>query len=114
MSLYVKNKQQEVYKNMEKEKAVQIIQAGLAWAPWTDEQKEAFIIAGEATKKQIPLKAKKDDYDNDSDSFSLCCPICNNPVGSLDNEDNDGIYKYNIIHKHCSDCGQSIQQVYSE
>ena len=39
---------------MEYKKAIEIIQTGLAWANWTNEQKEAFLIAEEAVEKQIP------------------------------------------------------------
>lgn len=41
---------------MENEKVIETIRAGIAWANWSEEQKEAFIIAGEAVKKQIPYK----------------------------------------------------------
>lgn len=48
---------------MDNNKVIDIIQAGLAWASWTDEQKQAFIIAGEAVKKQIPFRLENRDYE---------------------------------------------------
>lgn len=46
---------------MENDKVIEIIQSGLAWGKWTDEQKQAFIIAGESVKKQISFKIKNRD-----------------------------------------------------
>lgn len=73
---------------MENEKVVEIIQAGLAWANWTDEQKEAFIIAGQAVEKQIPQKVIR--IKNVS---SQACPSC----------------KSNVNGKYCSHCGQKLR-----
>jgi hypothetical protein len=71
---------------MENQKVIEIIQAGLVWANWTNEQKEAFIIAGNAVKKQIPIKAKK------SIESQIECPMCFSLVDS----------------NYCKHCGQRI------
>lgn len=73
---------------MENEKVIEIIQAGLAWVNWTDEQKEAFIIAGESVKKQIPQKCIKI-----KGVSSQACPVCKN----------------NVNGKYCPGCGQRIK-----
>jgi len=73
---------------MENQKVIEIIQAGLAWANWTDEQKEAFIIAGELVKKQIPQK-----YIKIKGVSSQACPVC----------------KSNVNGKYCPSCGQRIK-----
>jgi hypothetical protein len=73
---------------MENQKVLEIIQAGLAWANWTDEQKEAFIIAGEAVKKQIPQKVV-----TIRGVSSQACPVCNS----------------NVNGKFCSCCGQKLR-----
>ena len=79
------------------------------------EAKELAINIIESANKSVPLKAKKGNYDGVfSDGYSLCCPVCNEIIGSLDNEDNDGVYKYNIVHKYCPECGQKIEQNYTE
>ena len=71
---------------MENQKVIEIIQAGLAWANWTNEQKESFITAGEAVKKQIAKKVRKSVESNNE------CPICFSLV--------DGNY--------CKHCGQRL------
>lgn len=72
---------------MENQEVIRIIQAGLAWANWTDEQREAFVIAGHAVQKQIPKKAIKM-----KGVSSQACPEC----------------KTNVNGKYCSFCGQRI------
>jgi len=72
---------------MENPKVIEIMQAGLAWANWTDEQREAFIIAGEAVKKQIPQRVIKI-----QGVSSQACPVC----------------KSNVNGKYCSCCGQRL------
>ena len=44
---------------LENEKVIEIIQSGLTWANWTEEQREAFLIAGEAVKKADTSKSHK-------------------------------------------------------
>lgn len=73
---------------MENQKVIEIIQAGLSWANWADEQKEAFIIAGEAVKKQIPQRVIKIEGVS-----SQACPVC----------------KSNANNKYCSFCGQRLR-----
>lgn len=73
---------------MENERVIKIIQAGLSWGNWTDEQKEAFIIAGESVKKQIPQKCIKI-----KGVSSQTCPV----------------YKSNVNGKYCPSCGQRIK-----
>lgn len=41
---------------MENKKVIEIIQAGIAWANWSEEQKEAMISAVGAVQKQVPYK----------------------------------------------------------
>lgn len=72
---------------MENQKVIDIIQAGLVWANWTDEQREAFIIAGESVKKQISQR-----YIKINGVSSQACPVC----------------KKNVNGKYCSGCGQRI------
>lgn len=54
---------------MDNKKVIEIIGAGLAFADWNDEQREAFIIAGEAVKKQIAIS-------RDIRRGKYYCPIC--------------------------------------
>lgn len=44
---------------MENQKVINIISAGLAWANWNAQQREAFVIAAESVKKQMPQKVIK-------------------------------------------------------
>lgn len=67
-----------------------------------------------ALEKQIEKHALKSKYCEESDCFLLLCPNCEEPVGSLDNEDGDGIYKFNFFDEHCHKCGQKIKQIYQE
>jgi predicted nucleic acid-binding Zn-ribbon protein len=70
-----------------------------------------------ALERQIPQKANKC-FDNSiqheepNDTVYLECPICKTCVGQLDDEDADGILKYNVYEKYCSNCGQAIKQMY--
>lgn len=73
---------------MDNKKVIEIIQAGLAFANWTNEQREAFIIAGEATEKQIAQRVIKI-----KDISSQACPVC----------------KSNVNYKYCSSCGQKLK-----
>jgi Zn finger protein HypA/HybF involved in hydrogenase expression len=75
---------------------------------------ESAKIAVEALEKQVSKKAKYDGYNIESDSHNLICPNCYVNVGSLDNEDGDGKYKFNLYVKHCPSCGQKIKQIYTE
>jgi membrane protease subunit (stomatin/prohibitin family) len=77
---------------MENQRAIEIIQDGMAWANWTAEQKEAFIIAGEAVKKQIPIKVAIDD------DTEFTCPTCGKTT-----EDYDV-----TTLKVCPECGQKL------
>jgi hypothetical protein len=72
---------------VENQKVVDIIKAGLAWANWDDDQKEAFIIAGQAVEKQIPQKVIKI-----VGVSSQACPGC----------------RSNANGKYCSSCGQKL------
>lgn len=72
---------------MENQKVIEIIQAGLVWGNWNDEQKEAFIMAGEAVKKQIPQGTIKIQGE-----LGHICPICRSYVNG----------------EYCSTCGQRI------
>lgn len=71
---------------MENKRVIEIIQAGMAWANWTDEQKEAMLIAMEAVNKQIPQKIVK------AKDKSQQCPKC----GSL------------VNGQYCKNCGQRL------
>ncbi|WP_291564087.1 MULTISPECIES: hypothetical protein [unclassified Clostridium] len=71
---------------MDNKRVIEIIKAGLAWANWTDEQKEAFIIAMEAVNKQIPQEVTK------NRAVSLQCPKC----GSI------------VNGRYCKNCGQRL------
>lgn len=73
---------------MENKEVVEIIQAGLAWANWTDKQKEAFVIAGEAVRKQIPQRVIKIEGVS-----SQACPLCKSSANG----------------KYCSFCGQKLK-----
>lgn len=64
--------------------------------------------------KDEPRKADLGEYDVESDMYPLNCPSCKEQVGSLDNEDGDGKYKYNVHEKYCSNCGQKIEQTYTQ
>ena len=63
---------------------------------------------------RIPHKAIMTSYDSESDIYWLVCPKCKSTVGELDNEDGDGIYKYNIHENFCSSCGTRIRKSYTE
>ena len=76
---------------MENKKVIEIIQSGLAFANWTDEQKQAFIIAGESVKKQIPFKVQK----NDKETTTRTCKC-----GVLIEKMNGEFY--------CKYCGQKL------
>lgn len=76
---------------MENQEVIRIIHTGLAWADWTDEQREAFVIAGQAVQKQIPKKVIKI-----KGASSQACPEC----------------KTNVNGKYCSFCGQRISYSY--
>lgn len=73
---------------MENQKVIDIISAGLAWANWTDQQREAFVIAAESVKKQIPQRVIKIEGVS-----SQACPIC----------------KSNVNGNYCSFCGQKLR-----
>jgi hypothetical protein len=73
---------------MENQEVVDIINAGLAWANWTDEQREAFVIARDIVKKQIPQRVIKI-----QGASSQACPVC----------------RLNVNGKYCSGCGQRIR-----
>lgn len=73
---------------MEHKEVVEIIQAVLAFTGWTNEQKQAFIIAAESTKKQIEQRVIKI-----KDVSSQACPVC----------------KTNANGKYCSSCGQKLK-----
>jgi hypothetical protein len=64
--------------------------------------------------KQVPMKIEYGNYNSVTDCHFMNCPNCHETIGSLDNEDADGIYKYNIYAKYCSNCGQKIEQNYTE
>lgn len=66
--------------------AKEIIQAGFSWANWTDDQREAFLLAYKALDKEIPKKVEK------NENSSQACPEC----------------KSNVNGKYCSFCGQRI------
>lgn len=86
--------------------------------------KERFTLSenGEQIVERLALledknehkKADLGEYDAEADMFYLICPSCKEIVGSLDNEDGDGIYKYNVREKYCSNCGQKIEQTYTK
>lgn len=71
---------------MDQQESIKIIQAGMAWASWTNQQKEAMLMAMEALKKQVPQKVVK------TDTKSQACPVC----GSL------------VNNNYCPSCGQRI------
>lgn len=71
---------------MTHERIIEIIQTGMAWANWTNEQKEAMLLAMESVKRQIPKKAIKTEHS------SQACPLC----------------KSNVNYLYCSSCGQRI------
>jgi len=71
---------------LENKRVVEIIQAGMAWANWTSEQKEAMLIALEAVKKQIPQKVIK------TEKSSQACPVCH----------------HNVSWNYCPNCAQKI------
>ena len=82
---------------------------------------EPLNIAIEAVGKQISRKAvvSSDNKainigEEPDDSIFLNCPICKSCVGQLCEEDADGDLKYNIFEKFCSNCGQSIEQIYTK
>ena len=78
------------------------------------EQKCHFEVALGMMEKQVPKKAEPINYNPEEDYYGLGCPNCAEIVGQLDNEDADGIYKYNIFANYCPDCGQKIEQNYTE
>ena len=69
--------------------------------------KEYFLSATMADIKSFireiesPMKAEYGNYDPEADCYFLNCPNCHQTIGSLDNEDADGTYKYNIYAKKC-------------
>ncbi|MFA5345833.1 MAG: hypothetical protein WC315_06130 [Candidatus Omnitrophota bacterium] len=67
-----------------------IIETGLVWAGWNDEQKEGMIKAMEAVNKQIPRKVIK------TEKCSQACPDCLQPVNG----------------KYCTLCGQALYYGY--
>jgi hypothetical protein len=73
---------------VDNKEVVEIIQAGLAWADWTDKQREAFIIAGEAVRKQMLQRVIKIEGVS-----SQACPTC----------------KSNVNGKYCWFCGQKLR-----
>lgn len=75
---------------------------------------EACEIAIEALEMQLPMKAEPINYNPKGDYYGLGCPNCSEIVGQLDNEDASGIYKYNMYANHCPNCGQKIEQNYTE
>jgi hypothetical protein len=56
----------------------------MAWANWTDQQKEAMLLAMEALKKQIPQDVSITD--------GQLCPNCGHPA----------------TQRYCSVCGQKL------
>lgn len=54
----------------------------------------------------------KGPYTPDDDSYNLNCPKCNGFVGILENEDGEGIYKYNVVFNYCPECGQKLEVKY--
>lgn len=67
----------------------------------------------ESLEKQVPKVAVKGQYSEEYDSYELICPKCNDYVGELENEDGEGIYRYNLSHKYCPECGQRLKVDYS-
>ncbi len=68
-----------------------------------------------ALEKENPQKAVKGDYDHNGELYPLMCPNCyDEPVGALVDEDGDGSYKYNIYSRYCRECGQKIEEDYTE
>ena len=65
-------------------------------------------------EKQIPKKAECSEYDTEGDFYYLCCPVCRETIGTLNNEDDDKIYKYNMGVIYCYNCGQKIEQNYTD
>lgn len=82
--------------------------------------KEYFLSATVADVKafiaetESPMKAEYGNYNPEADCHYLKCPNCNEAIGSLDNEDGDGVYKFNLYVKFCPECGQPIEQTCSE
>lgn len=73
-----------------------------------DSEKTAKIIV-EAVKKQEPQAVNISKYNPESDNYYLHCSVCDTHVGSLENEDGDGIYKYNLVFNYCPECGQRLK-----
>jgi len=61
-----------------------------------------------ARRKQIAQNVRRGNYDAENDSYDLLCPDCNSHVGEFDNEDGEGVYRYNIIYRFCPECGQKL------
>lgn len=75
---------------MEIKEAKEIIETGFRWANWTDEQREAFLMAYKSLDKEIPQKVEK------NERSSQACPVC----------------KTDVNGKYCSFCGQKISYGY--
>lgn len=69
---------------------------------------EELLEIERLSEKQATKLVAKTDYDKRSDSYGLLCPDCNANVGSMDNEDGDGVYKHNLYFNYCPECGQKL------
>lgn len=91
---------------MNNQEVIEIIQAGLDWANWTEEQKEAFTIAGEAVKKQIPKK------------IIVSKAGCNIKIGNATFKEGTKLYKCHCGNwigyrdSYCRYCGQKLSWYY--
>lgn len=52
----------------------------------------------------------KGEHTLEDDSYNLNCPKCNSFVGLYENEDGEGVYKYNVAFNYCPECGQKLKQ----
>lgn len=74
---------------MDLQKSKHIIQMGIIWASWNDEQKEAMRIALESIEKQIPKKVTEM---HEEGGF---CPKCH-------------MHNLNVF-QYCNKCGQRFE-----
>jgi hypothetical protein len=65
-------------------------------------------------QKEIPMIPKVEAV-TDEEGYKyehLSCPVCGDMVGTGHDEDDDGVIKYNLYGKYCSECGQKIDEYF--